>query len=170
MSQGDRPVVGQIFVVPLYEGGYAFGYPSYVKISTMHLCNFFDFISETDEVNLELIKRPLVIEDFPIGSGEFFKIKSYPERQWRVTSFFVPGDIRARKTVFIMGSSPLYYIVDIYDPNYKRRATPEEVDKYPHISYKFPPFTTKQIEVRVRHLDIDPKLIGMPRNTDSPSN
>ena len=38
-----------------------------------------------------------------------------------------------------------------------------EIARYPDLSVPFPPFTTKQVEKAVRHLDIDPKLIGTDR-------
>lgn len=46
MSGKDQPVVGQIFYVPLYEGGYAFGYVTLIDKTTVTLCSFFDLVSE----------------------------------------------------------------------------------------------------------------------------
>ena len=163
MSGKDRPVVGQIFYVPLYEGGYAFGYVSLIDKTSVTLCSFFDTIAETPEPPANLAELPLVLEDLPVGGAEFMKRKKYPELRWIAIDQHMPGEVKATHTRFIMRSSPAFQLVDLADKSSRRVATEEEIARYPDLSVPFPPFTTKQVEKAVRHLDIDPKLIGVDR-------
>lgn len=75
----------------------------------------------------------------------------------------MPGEVKAKHTCFIMRSRPVFQLVDLADKSSKRVATEEEIARYPDLSVPFPPFTTKQVEKAVRHLDIDAKLIGVDR-------
>ena len=168
MSSAAKASVGKIFTIPLFEGGFAFGYITYIDKATIKLCNVFDRISEKNVIPHNIEKESLAVTDFPFGGAEFNKQKKFPDKQWILSNRAMPESVRASQSLFIMGTSPLFLITDIYKPEMKRRATSEEVEKYPSMSVYFPPFTTKQIEVRVRHLDIDPKLIGTPRGVSAP--
>jgi hypothetical protein len=160
----DRPVVGQIFYVPLLEGGYAWGYVSLIDKGSVHLCSFFDIITETHDIPASLLDRPLVLEDLPVGGAEFLMRKRFGELRWTVTHQHMPGEVRAKYTLFIMRSRPVFQLVDLADKSAKRPATDEEIARYPNLSVPFPPMTTKHVEKAVRHLDIDPRLIGTERD------
>lgn len=163
MRGTERPVVGQIFYVPLYEGGYAFGYVSLMDKTTITLCSFFDIITETPEPPANLADLPLVLEDLPVGGAEFMQRKRYPELRWITIDQYMPGEMKAKHTRYIMRSRPAFQLVDLADKSSKRVATEEEIARYPDLSVPFPPFTTKIVEKAVRHLDIDAKLIGVDR-------
>ncbi|KQM23710.1 hypothetical protein ASE57_17175 [Sphingomonas sp. Leaf11] len=62
-----------------------------------------------------------------------------------------------------MHSRPVHQLVDLNREQAKRPATDEEIARYPVLASFFSPFTTKIVEKAVRHLDIDPKLIGVDR-------
>ncbi|KZE13261.1 hypothetical protein [Sphingomonas hankookensis] len=67
MSGRDRPVVGQIFYVPLYEGGYAFGYVSLIDKQAGTLCNFFSLVSEKTDVPDTIADHSIALYDLLIG-------------------------------------------------------------------------------------------------------
>ncbi|WP_460572727.1 hypothetical protein [Humibacter soli] len=163
MSQGRRPVVGQVFYVPLLEGGYAWGYVSLIDKGSVHLCSFFDIVTDTPTMPEGLPELPLALEDLPVGGAEFLLGKEHADLRWTVTSTHLPGDVRATHTLYIMRSVPKYQLLDLADKSTKRPATEEEIARYPNLSVPFPTFTTKQVEKAVRHLDIDTKLIGTER-------
>lgn len=167
MSTKSRPVVGQIFYVPLYEGGYAFGYITLVDKQSGSLCSFFDIISETSELPESISELPLAIEDMLVSGAEFQPNKMIGDKRWIATKHHMPEDIRAKHTKFIMRSRPVFQIVDLAIEKSKRPATEEEIKLYPLLSTHFPPFTTKLVEKVVRHLDIDPNLIGTDRGNAS---
>ncbi|HEY4202292.1 MAG TPA: hypothetical protein VGM83_17195 [Devosiaceae bacterium] len=162
MSSG-RPVVGQIFYVPLLEGGYAWGYVSLIDKGSVHLCSFFDVITETKTMPADLTEKPLALEDLPVGGAEFLLTKRHGDLRWTITKHHMPGEVRATHTLYIMRSRPHYQLLDLADKSTKRPATEAEIARYPDLSVPFPPFTTKQVEKAVRHLNIDPKLIGTDR-------
>lgn len=159
----DRPVVGQIFYVPLLEGGYAWGYVSLIDKGSVHLCSFFDIVTETFDIPSNLLDKPLVLEDLPVGGAEFMMRKRFSELRWTVTDQRMPGEVRASHTLYIMRSRPAFQLVNLADKSAKRSATEEEIARYPDLSVPFPPMTTKQVEKAVRHMDIDPRLIGAKR-------
>jgi hypothetical protein len=159
----DRPVVGQIFYVPLLEGGYAWGYVSLIDKGSDHLCSFFDIVTEKSIIPGGLTEMPLVLEDLPVGGAEFILRKRFGELRWMVTDQHMPAEARAKHTLYIMRSRPVFQLVDLADKNAKRPATDEEIARYPDLSVPFPPMTTKQVEKAVRHLEIDEKLIGLER-------
>ncbi|MDJ0276735.1 hypothetical protein QLH51_08005 [Sphingomonas sp. 2R-10] len=163
MSGKDRPAVGQIFYAPLYEGGYAFGYVSLIDKTTITLCSFFDLVSETPEPPTGLVDLPLVLEDLPVGGAEFMQRKRYPELRWIAIDQHMPGEVKATHTRYIMRSRPDFQLVDLADKSSKRVATEQEIARYPDLSVPFSPFTTRQVEKAVRHLDIDEELIGVDR-------
>jgi hypothetical protein len=163
----DRPVVGQIFHVPLLEGGHAWGYVSLIDKGSVHLCSFFDIVTETPQMPAGLRDTPLVLEDLPVGGAEFLMRKRFGDWRWRVTDQHMPGEVRATHTLYIMRSRPLFQLVDLADKSAKRPATEEEIARYPDLSVPFPLMTTKQVEKAVRHLDIDPRLIGAQRGEAS---
>lgn len=163
MSDKDRPVVGQIFCVPLFEGGYAFGYVSLIDRQSVTLCSFFDLVSETPEVPEGLLEKPLVLEDLPVTGAEFLRGKRIGDKQWKITPHHMPGEVRARSSLFVMRSRPVFQLVDLAVAKSKRPATEAEIARYPNLSAHFPLFTTKLVEKAVRHLDIDAKLIGTER-------
>jgi hypothetical protein len=165
----DRPVVGQIFYVPLIEGGYAWGYVSLIDKGSVHLCSFFDVVTETPEMPADLRDMPLVLEDLPVGGAEFIMRKRHGELRWMVTDQHMAGEVRAKHTLYIMRSRPAFQLVNLADDSAtrKRPATEEEIARYPDLSVPFPPMTTKQVEKAVRHLDIDAKLIGAGRGEAS---
>jgi hypothetical protein len=163
----DRPVVGQIFYLPLLEGGYAWGYVSLIDPGSIHLCSFFDVVTETPDMPADLLDTPLVLEDMAVGGAEFLMRKRYGELRWTVTDQHMPGEVRAKHTLYIMRSRPHFQLVDLADKSAKRAATEEEIARYPNLSVPFPPMTTKQVEKAVKHLDIDAKLIGAGRGEAS---
>ena len=160
MSAKDRPAVGQIFYVPLFEGGYAFGYVTLVDQQSGTLCSFFDLTSEIPELPEGLTESALVIEDMLVTGAEFQRSKRIGDKRWIATEHRMPGEVRAKHTKFIMRSRPVFQIVDLAVENSKRPATADEIERYPLLSTDFPLFTTKIVEKAVRHLDIDAKLIG----------
>jgi hypothetical protein len=159
----DRPVVGQIFHVPLLEGGYAWGYVSLIDKGSVHLCSFFDRITETPDMPEGLEDMPLVLEDLAVGGAEFIMRKKFGEFRWTVIDRHMPGEVRATHTLYIMRSRPHFQLVDLADKSAKRAATEEEIARYPDLSVPFPLMTTKLVEKAVRHLNIDAKLIGKER-------
>lgn len=163
MRLKDRPVVGQIFYVPLYEGGYAFGYVTLIDKQAGTMCNFVDLVSDTCDVPGNISSIPIVLRDTLVSGAEFSRLKNMPDKQWKLTPHHVPGNVHPDVALFIMHSRPVYQLVDLTRERAKRPATEEEIARYPVLSTKFPPFTTKIVEKAVRHLDIDAKLIGVDR-------
>lgn len=163
MTEKNQPVVGQIFYVPLYEGGYAFGYVTVIDKYSGKMCNFFDLVSETPEVPADIATTPVILYDLLVGGSEFVRHRAIADKQWKVTSCHMPGEVRPKNPFFIMHSRPVYQLVDLTREQPKRPATDEEIARYPVLGSFFPPFTTKIVEKAVRHLDIDTKLIGVDR-------
>jgi hypothetical protein len=163
----DRPVVGQIFYLRLIEGGYAWGYVSLIDKGSVHLCSFFDVVTQTPDMPEGLQEMPLALEDLPVGGAEFLARKQLGEFRWTVIKRHMPEGVRATHTLYIMRSRPVFQLIDLADKSAKRPATEEEITRYPNLSVPFPPMTTKQVEKAVRHLDIDAKLIGKERGEAS---
>ncbi|WP_156348686.1 hypothetical protein [Sphingomonas sp. Leaf23] len=163
MSGRDRPVVGQIFYVPLYEGGYAFGYVTLIDKQAGIIVNLFDLVCDMNDVPANISAVPIVLRDMLVSGAEFSRLKEMPDKQWKLTPHHMPNDVHPDVALFIMRSRPVYQLIDLANGRSKRPATEEEIARYPVLSTKFPPFTTKIVEKAVRHLDIDPKLIGVDR-------
>jgi hypothetical protein len=157
MTLPAENIVGRIFSVPLIRGGYAFGFVTYHNKGTITLTDIFDHMADTPDVPEGIEKMPVVLKDYMIGGAEFLKMKGLP--LWTFLDRWMPAPIAPHNKYFIMGSPPLYKIVDIFDKSYKRKATEEEVRRFPPMQFPFAPMTTKVLEKHVRHLDIDPKEI-----------
>jgi hypothetical protein len=164
MSTKNKPVVGQVFYVPLYEGGYAFGYITLIDSQVGRMCNFFDLVSETPEVPEGIAEMPVVLHDMLIRGAEFIRDKRMADKQWKVTPYHMPGEVNPKSALFIMRSRPVYQLIDLAANRSKRPATEDEIKRYPLLETDFPPFTTKLVEKAVRHLDIEAKLIGTDRD------
>lgn len=163
MSGKDRTVVGQIFYVPLYEGGYAFGYVTLIDKQCGTMCDLFDLVSDVSDIPENLFSCPIVLRDMLVSGAEFSRLKEMPDKQWKLTPHHMPDVVHPDVALFIMRSRPVYQLIDLANGRSKRPATEEEIARYPVLSTKFPPFTTKIVEKAVRHMDIDPKLIGADR-------
>lgn len=159
MSATDRPVVGQIFYVPLHEGGYAFGYVTLVDSQTGTMCDFFDLVSETPEVPAGIERADIALRDMLITGAEFIS-KRLGDKKWKATRHHMPHPVAPHSALFVMHSRPVYQLVDLARERSKRPATEEEIERYPNLSTYSPGFTTKLVEKAVRHLDIDANLIG----------
>jgi hypothetical protein len=162
MSGRDRPVVGQIFYVPLYEGGYAFGYITLIDKQAGTLCNFFSLVSEKSDVPDDIAGHNIALHDLLVGGAEFARSKHVGTMQWKITPHHMPGTVAPKCGLFIMQSRPVYKLVDL-TTNVTRPATQDEIERYPTLSFAHPLFMTKIVEKAVRHLDIDPNLIGVDR-------
>lgn len=163
MSKKNEPNIGQIFYVPLFEGGYAFGYVTLIDKQAGTMANFFDLVSDVVDVPENISTMPIVLRDMLVSGAEFSRLKDMPDKQWKLTSHHMPGDVHPDVALFIMHSRPVYQLVDLTRERVKRPATEEEIARYPVLSTKLPPFTTKIVEKAVRHLDIETKLIGADR-------
>jgi hypothetical protein len=162
MRGTECPVVRQIFYVPLYEGGYAFGYVTLIDKQAGKMCNFFDLVSATSDVPDDIADHPIALYDLLVGGAEFARSKQVGTMQWKVTPHYMTGTVAPKCGLFIMQSRPVYKLVDL-TTNVTRPATQDEIKRYPNLSFAHPLFMTKLVEKAVRHLDIDPNLIGADR-------
>ena len=163
MRGKNQPVVGQIFYVPLYEGGYTFGYVTLIDKQCSTMCNLFDPVSDVSDMSENLFSCPIVLRDMLVSGAEFSRLRDMADRQWKLTPHHMSDVVHPDVALFIMRSRPVYQLIDLANGRSKRPATEEEIARYPVLSTKFPPFTTKIVEKAVRHLDIDAKLIGADR-------
>jgi hypothetical protein len=159
MTLPAENIVGRIFSVPLIRGGYAFGFVTYYDKATMILADIFDHVADTPNVPEGVEKMPIALKDYIIGGGEFIKMKGNPGPLWTFSDQWMPAPVAPHNKYFIMGSPPLSKIVDIFDETGDRKATEEEVRRFPRMKFAFAPMSTKVLEKHVRHLDIDPKEI-----------
>ncbi len=127
------------------------------------MINIFDLVSDVADVPENISTAPIVLRDMLVSGAEFSRLKDMPDKQWQLTPHHMPEVVYPEVALFIMRSRPVYQLVDLANGRSKRPATEVEIARYPVLSTKFPPFTTKIVEKAVRHLDIDAKLIGADR-------
>lgn len=145
----SKPDLNEVFVIPLLDGGYAFG-----RITCHYhtnFCDVFDLLADSPDVPADLAERPLLMRDFQIGSTEFRRFKQGLPL-WRATGVHLPA-VLPQNRYAQMGLPPRR--VDILREEPDVPIPPDQIDKYPIVSSPFPPGTTAKIEVALKRLSVD---------------
>jgi hypothetical protein len=149
---------GRVFVVPLLQGGYAFGYLTFFDKGLMGLGNIFDYVGDDPKPPPDITEKPVLLHDHIIGSEFLLTPKHKAGERWKFLNIYMKGQVAPQNRYYRMGGPPRSFRrIDILKEEPDVPLSPEESTKYPTVSMPFPPTPTAKIEVAVKHLLMSPQ-------------
>jgi hypothetical protein len=148
---------GRVFVVPLLGGGFAFGVHTFLVKRFFSFGNIFDYFVDEPIPPPDLSEKQIVIFDVQGIVGEFtrFPVEDAGEPWW-FTNEYVHGPASKMKNRYFLLGGPPPKRKDILGIEPTVPIPLEEAKKYPELGKRFPPYTTAEIEVAVKRLDVTP--------------
>lgn len=148
--------LGQVFSIPLLEGGYAFGYVTYLgerRRGLLNRANVFDYYSDNDWADESILDKPIALYDVAFGIEFVLTSKLKVGDRWKPLELFVEGNVQPHTRYYKMGIPP--FKIDILEEEPDVPLTDEEAKRYSFIFKDSAPAPTAQIEVVVKKLKID---------------
>jgi hypothetical protein len=128
----------------------------YVK-SFNYFGNIFDYIGEEPVPPSDLSEKQIIIYDIQTISTELSLQSSYNAGEpWWFTNEYVHGPASKMKNRYFLLGGPPPKKTDILEIEPDVPIPPEEAKKYSKLGKRFPPYTTAEIEVAVKRLDVTP--------------
>lgn len=148
---------GDLFVVPLLRGGYAFGYVTWSEPRGWSFANICEGVADDPErVPEDPLAAPKAVVDMVI-SRNWFVPETAPGRDpWRLLGESVGSNVSPDTRYYRMGSAGLFKLVDLRGEEPVRQVSEAEAMRYPAMKVDFGATPTAIVEVAVKKLDITP--------------
>lgn len=150
--------LGQVFAVPLLNGGFAFGYVTGFRERSWMVVSIFSCFSETSDPPADLFERDVAIADMFIGGANFElgPSRKKPDFCWRLLDIFIEGDVRPQTRYYLMGIGPGgYKRTDVLGEEPDAPISAEEAASLTRISLGHSAVDTARVEIAVKGLDTD---------------